>query len=103
MSKHKPTTSSRAKKKREASLVRSSAVECLTFVAGSGQGAVYANENVGLSPKMMGAIWCRYPHDQLSSQNAFADYEVKRLSYSKFSNNCCRRLSPDANAAQVMD
>jgi hypothetical protein len=55
MSKDKPTTSNRAKKTAEVSLVRSSAAEYLTFVAGSGQGgqAVYADENVWLSQKMM--------------------------------------------------
>jgi hypothetical protein len=60
MSKNKPTTSSRAKKKAEVSLVRSSAAEYLTFVAGSGQGgveAVYADENVWLSQKMMGVLY----------------------------------------------
>jgi hypothetical protein len=52
MNKNKPTTSARAKKKAEVSLVRSSAAEYLTFVADSGPGgveAVYADENVWLS------------------------------------------------------
>jgi hypothetical protein len=55
MNKRKATTGTRAKKKAEVSLVRSSAAEYLTFVAGSGQGgqAVYADENVWLSQKMM--------------------------------------------------
>jgi hypothetical protein len=41
-------------------LVRSSAAEYLTFVAVSGQGgveAVYADEKVWLSPKMMGLLY----------------------------------------------
>ena len=43
-----------------ASLVRSSAAEYLTFVAASGTGgveAVYADENVWLSQKMMGQLY----------------------------------------------
>lgn len=43
-----------------ASLTRSSAAEYLTFVAASGQGgveAVYADENVWLSQKMMGVLY----------------------------------------------
>jgi hypothetical protein len=44
----------------EASLIRSSAAEYLTFVAASGQGgveAVYADENVWLSQKMLGVLY----------------------------------------------
>ena len=47
-------------KKQEISLVRSSAAEYLTFVAATGQGgveAVYANENVWLTQKMMAALY----------------------------------------------
>lgn len=60
MSPKKPTPGGRAKKKAEVSLVRSSAAEYLTFVAASGQGgveAVYADENVWLSQKMMGVLY----------------------------------------------
>ena len=60
MSKKKPTPGDRAKKKAEVSLIRSSAAEYLTFVAASGQGgveAVYADENVWLSQKMMGVLY----------------------------------------------
>ena len=60
MSKKKPTPDGRAKKKAEVSLVRSSAAEYLTFVAASGQSgveAVYADENVWLSQKMMGLLY----------------------------------------------
>jgi hypothetical protein len=48
------------KKKPPASLVRSSAAEYLTFVAASGTGgveAVYADENVWLSQKMMAQLY----------------------------------------------
>ena len=47
-------------KKQEISLVRSSAAEYLTFVAATGQGgveALYANENVWLTQKMMAALY----------------------------------------------
>ena len=60
MSKKKPTPGGRAKKKAEVSLVRSSSAEYLTFVAASGQGgveAVYADENVWLTQKMMGLLY----------------------------------------------
>jgi hypothetical protein len=49
-----------AKKKQEVSLIRSSAAEYLTFVAASGQGgvqAVYADENVWLTQKMMATLY----------------------------------------------
>ena len=48
------------KKSPTVSLVRSSAAEYLTFVAASGEGgieAVYADENVWLSQKMMGQLY----------------------------------------------
>ncbi len=60
MSKDKPTSGGRAKKNTEVSLVRSSAAEYLTFLAASGSGgveAVYADENVWLSQKMMGQLY----------------------------------------------
>ncbi|MBP7371362.1 MAG: virulence RhuM family protein [Opitutaceae bacterium] len=60
MNKKKPTSRASAKKKADASLVRSSAAEYLTFVAASGQGgveAVYVDENVWLSQKMMGLLY----------------------------------------------
>ena len=47
-------------KKAEGSLARSSAAEYLTFVAASGQGgveAVYADENIWLTQKMMGVLY----------------------------------------------
>ena len=50
----------RKKKSPTASIVRSSAAEYLTFVAASGGGgveAVYADENVWLSQKMMGQLY----------------------------------------------
>ncbi len=47
-------------KKAEGSLVRSSAAEYLTFIAASGQGgveAVYADESIWLTQKMMGLLY----------------------------------------------
>ena len=47
-------------KKNEVSVFRSSAAEYLTFVATSGQGgveAVYADESIWLTQKMMGALY----------------------------------------------
>ena len=81
MSKKKPTPASRAKKKAEVSLVRSSAAEYLTFVAGSGHGgveAVYADENVWLSQKMMAALYdvnVRTINEHL--KRIFADHELQ--------------------------
>lgn len=60
MSTKKPTRAGRGKGKTGVSLVRSSAAEYLTFVAANGQGgveAVYADENVWLSQKMMGLLY----------------------------------------------
>ncbi len=57
MSKNKPP---QVAKKNEVSIVRSSAAEYLTFVAASGQGgveAVYADENVWVTQKMMGLLY----------------------------------------------
>lgn len=48
------------KRKQETSIVRSSAAEYLTFIAASGQGgveAVYADENVWLTQKMMATLY----------------------------------------------
>ncbi len=57
MNKSKPL---QVTKKNEASIVRSSAAEYLTFIAASGQGgveAVYVDENVWLTQKMMGLLY----------------------------------------------
>jgi len=50
----------RISRKKEAPTVRSSAAEYLTFVAASGEGgveAVYADENIWLTQKMMGVLY----------------------------------------------
>jgi hypothetical protein len=48
------------KSKKENSIIRSSAAEYLTFIASSGEGgveAIYADENVWLSQKMMAVLY----------------------------------------------
>ena len=81
MSKDKPTPGGRAKKKTEVSLVRSSAAEYLSFVAASGQGgveAVYADENVWLSQKMMGQLYDVETHTiNYHLKKVFADSELQ--------------------------
>lgn len=60
MSKTKQSRSGSTRGKTEVSIVRSSAAEYLTFVAASGVAsveAVYADENVWLSQKMMGELY----------------------------------------------
>ncbi|MFN0040989.1 MAG: virulence RhuM family protein [Burkholderiales bacterium] len=57
MTQHKPP---QPPKKAEVSIARSSAAEYLTFIATSGQGgveAVYAEENVWITQKMMGVLY----------------------------------------------
>ena len=67
--------------KKETFIVRSSAAEYLTFVAASGQGgveAVYADENIWLSQKMMGVLYdvnVRTVNEHL--KKIFADSELQ--------------------------
>ena len=81
MSKDKPTPGGRGKKKTGVSLVRSSAAEYLTFLAASGQGgveAVYADENVWLSQKMMGQLYDVETHTiNYHLKKVFADSELQ--------------------------
>ena len=81
MSKKEPTPGGRAKKKSAVSLVRSSAAEYLTFVAASGHGgveAVYADENVWLSQKMMGVLYDVETHTvNYHLKKVFADNELQ--------------------------
>jgi hypothetical protein len=80
MSKKRPAGDDRAKKTTEVSLVRSSAAEYLTFVAASGQGgveAIYADENVWLSQKMMGLLYDVEAHTiNYHLKKIFADSEL---------------------------
>ena len=81
MSKNNPKPGGRARKKAEVSLVRSSAAEYLTFVAASGQGgveAVYADENVWLSQKMLGVLYNVETHTvNYHLKKVFADNELQ--------------------------
>ena len=78
----------RGKRKPAASMVRSSAAEYLTFVAATGQGgveAVYAEESVWLSQKMMGVLYdvdVRTISYHLKS--IFADHELEERSVLQF-------------------
>ena len=73
MTRNKPSTT--------ASLVRSSAAEYLTFVAASGAGgveAVYADENVWLSQKMMGLLYdVETPTINYHLKKVFSDSELE--------------------------
>ena len=83
-----PPKSSAAKRKTEVSRVRSSAAEYLTFVAASGQGgleAVYADENVWLSQKMMGLLHDVETHTvNYHLRNIFADHKLEENSVIQF-------------------
>jgi hypothetical protein len=63
------------------SIVRSSAAEYLTFVAGSGQGgveAVYADENVSLTQKMMATLYDVETHTiNYHLKKVFSDSELQ--------------------------
>jgi hypothetical protein len=71
-----------AKKKQEGSLVRSSAAEYLTFIAASGQGgveAVYADENVWISQKMMATLYdVEVPTINYHLKKVFSDSELQQ-------------------------
>ena len=77
MSKNKPP---QTPKKNEVSIVRSSAAEYLTFIAASGQGgveAVYADENVWITQKMMGLLYDVETHTiNYHLKKVFADSEL---------------------------
>ncbi|MGE4096295.1 MAG: virulence RhuM family protein [Candidatus Binatia bacterium] len=69
------------KKKQEISIVRSSAAEYLTFVAASGQGgvgAIYADESIWLTQKMMGALYDVETHTiNYHLKKVFTDSELE--------------------------
>ncbi|MFM9956233.1 MAG: hypothetical protein ACKVVO_19450 [Opitutaceae bacterium] len=88
MSEKKTSPRGRPKKNTTVSLVRSSAAEYLTFLAASGAGgveAVYADENVWLTQKMMGQLYdvdVRTISEHL--KNVFADHELEEKSVIQF-------------------
>lgn len=69
---------------KDASMVRSSAAEYLTFIAGSGKGgveAVYADENIWLTQKMMGVLYDVETHTiNYHLKKVFADSELQEES-----------------------
>ena len=71
----------RVAKKHEVSIVRSSAAEYLTFVAAGGQGgveAVYADENVWLTQKVMGQLYDVETHTiNYHLKKVFSDSELE--------------------------
>jgi len=83
MSKNKPTPRSRAKKKAEVSLVRSSAAEYLTFVAAGGNSEAsvemrYEDKNIWLTQKMMAALYdVSVPAINQHLKRIFSDNELE--------------------------
>ncbi len=81
MSKHEP---SQSPKKNEASIVRSSAAEYLTFIAASGQDgveAIYADESIWLTQKMLGVLYNVETHTiNYHLKKVFADSELEETS-----------------------
>ena len=71
----------KSKKKKDISTIRSSAAEYLTFVAASGEGgveAVYADENVWLTQKMIGVLYDVETHTiNYHLKKVFADSELQ--------------------------
>ena len=67
--------------KNELSIIRSSAAEYLTFIAASGKGgveAVYADENIWLSQKMMGTLYDVETHTvNYHLKKVFSDSELQ--------------------------
>lgn len=74
-------TAKKTDKGRELSVPRSSAAEYLTFVAASGEGgieALYADENVWLTQKMMGLLYDVETHTiNYHLKKVFSDSELQ--------------------------
>jgi hypothetical protein len=68
--------------KKETALIRSSAAEYLTFVAASGSGgveAVYAEESIWLTQKMMGVLYDVETHTiNYHLKKVFSDSELQK-------------------------
>lgn len=68
-------------------LIRSSAAEYLTFIAASGDGgveAIYADESIWLSQKMMGALYDVEPHTiNYHLKKIFSDSELQEQSVTR--------------------
>lgn len=89
MSKKKPTPGGRPKKKADASLVRSSAAEYLSFVAAGGGSEAsvemrYEDENIWLTQKMMAALYdVSVPAINQHLKRIFSDNELEESSVVK--------------------
>lgn len=89
MSKKKPTSGGRGKKKAEVSLVRSSAAEYLTFVAAGGESEAsvemrYEDENVWLTQKMMAELYdVSIPAINQHLKRIFSDNELEEAAVIK--------------------
>ena len=74
----------RKKTGKEVSIIRSSAAEYLTFLAASGTGgidAVYADENIWLTQKMMGVLYDVATHTiNYHLKKVFSDSELQEES-----------------------
>ena len=72
------------KQQQENSITRSSAAEYLTFITATGESdvnAIYADENVWLSQKMMGVLYQVEPHTvNYHLKKCFADGELDEAS-----------------------
>lgn len=66
------------RRKKEVSIVRSSAAEYLTFITATGESdvnVVYFEENIWLTPKMMGLLYnVENQYDQLPSKEDFCGW-----------------------------
>jgi hypothetical protein len=73
-----------SKNKKETALIRSSAAEYLTFIAATGEGgveAVYADENIWLTQKMMGVLYNVETHTiNYHLKKIFSDSELEENS-----------------------
>lgn len=89
MSKNKPGTSGSTGKKKDVSLVRSSAAEYLTFVAASGNSEAgiemrYEDENIWLTQKMMAVLYdVSIPAINQHLKRIFSDNELEESSVLK--------------------
>ena len=74
-------------KPKPSDLIRSSAAEYLTFIAASGDGgveAIYADESIWLSQKMMGALYDVEPHTiNYHLKKIFSDSELQEQSVTR--------------------
>jgi len=75
---------SKKENKEEKSLIRSSTAEYLTFIAATGEGgvdAIYADENIWLSQKMMGTLYNVETHTvNYHLKKIFSDSELEESS-----------------------